>query len=95
MCIRDSENGAPTRLFSSIADYAQGEPIGIQPYDPEGSTRERVQLRRPLDYAVVTDHSDLLGETRICGDPSLSGHESLVCRVVRRKALAPPGPRVA
>ena len=64
--------------------YAQGEPIGIQPYDPEGGTRERVQLRRPLDYAVVTDHSDLLGETRICGDPSLPGHESLVCRVVRR-----------
>ncbi|MBK7951800.1 MAG: DUF3604 domain-containing protein, partial [Deltaproteobacteria bacterium] len=30
-----------------------------------------IQLRRPLDFAVVTDHSDLLGETRICGNDSL------------------------
>jgi len=64
--------------------YAKGESIGIQPYGSDGSPGQRVQLRRPLDFAVVTDHSDLLGETQICRDATLPGHDSLVCRVVRR-----------
>jgi hypothetical protein len=64
--------------------YARGEPIGIQPYDANGDAQASVQLRRPLDFAVVTDHSDLLGETQMCQNPSLPGHDSLVCRVVRR-----------
>jgi hypothetical protein len=64
--------------------FARGEAIGLQPYDAQGVAQESIQLRRPLDYAVVTDHSDLLGETRICGTEGLPGHDSLVCRVVRR-----------
>ncbi|MFP6579240.1 MAG: DUF3604 domain-containing protein [Myxococcota bacterium] len=64
--------------------FAKGEAIGFQPYDADGNPQSQAQLRRPLDYAVVTDHSDLLGETRICSDPAASGHDSLVCRVVRR-----------
>ncbi len=63
--------------------FARGEKIGIQPY-VDGVPQAHVQLRRPLDFAMVTDHSDLLGETRICKDPSLPGHGSIVCRVVRR-----------
>ncbi|MGH7336651.1 MAG: DUF3604 domain-containing protein, partial [Myxococcota bacterium] len=63
---------------------ARGEAIGIPPYDSEKRAQARIQLRRPLDFAVVTDHSDLLGETQICQDPALPGHDSLVCRVVRR-----------
>ncbi len=64
--------------------YARGERIGIQPYAKDGTPRAHVELRRPLDFAVVTDHSDLMGETRICRDPELPGHDSIVCRVVRR-----------
>jgi hypothetical protein len=64
--------------------FAKGEPIGIQPYDAAGKAQGRVRLRRPLDFAVVTDHSDLLGETQICQDASLPGNDSLVCRVMRR-----------
>jgi len=64
--------------------YAKGEAIGIQPFDEDGRALAHVQLRRPLDFAVVTDHSDLLGETQICRDPTLAGHDSLVCRVMRR-----------
>jgi len=64
--------------------YAKGERIGIQPYAADGFPETFVRLRRPLDFAVVTDHSDLLGETRICRDPDEAGHDSLVCRVVRR-----------
>ncbi|MCP3985517.1 MAG: DUF3604 domain-containing protein [bacterium] len=64
--------------------FARGERIGIQPYAEDGTPRAHVELRRPLDFAVVTDHSDLMGETRICRDPELPGHDSIVCRVVRR-----------
>jgi hypothetical protein len=64
--------------------YAKGERVGIQPYDENGVAGAHVELRRPLDFAIVTDHSDLLGETRICKNPDLPGHGSLICRVVRR-----------
>lgn len=64
--------------------FAKGEKIGIQPYDEAGTPQAHIQLRRPLDFAVVTDHSDLLGETRICGNEGLPGSGSIVCRVVRR-----------
>jgi len=64
--------------------FAKGEAVGIQPYDSQGRAQAHAQLRRPLDFAVVTDHSDLIGETRICADPNLEGHNSIVCRVVRR-----------
>jgi len=63
--------------------FARGEAIGMQPYDEAGRPGARISLRRPLDYAVVTDHSDLMGETRICQSPDLPGYESIVCRVVR------------
>lgn len=64
--------------------FAKGEAIGMQPYSQDGTPSRSIQLRRPLDYAVVTDHSDLLGETRICREKSLEGSDSLICRVVRR-----------
>ncbi len=64
--------------------YAKGETIGLQPHDARGVGQTKVRLRRPLDFAVVTDHSDLLGETQICQQPELPGHDSLVCRVARR-----------
>ena len=64
--------------------FARGERIGLQPYDREGRPLRSAQLSRPLDFAAVTDHAELFGETRICSDPALAGHDSTVCRVYRR-----------
>jgi hypothetical protein len=64
--------------------FARGEPIGIQPFDADGKPLRTLRLRRPLDFAVVTDHSELLGETAICADPRLPGFDSIVCRIARR-----------
>jgi hypothetical protein len=59
--------------------FAKGESIGIQPYDDKGQPLRRVQLRRPLDFTLVSDHAELLGETRICSTPDAPGYGSFVC----------------
>ena len=59
--------------------FAKGQSIGIQPYDEKGQPLRRVQLRRPLDFTLVSDHAELLGETRICSTPGAPGHGSFVC----------------
>ena len=63
--------------------FAWGERIGIQPFDPRGRPMRSVQLDRPIDFAAVTDHAELLGETRICNSPGMTGYDSLVCRTFR------------
>ncbi len=63
--------------------FARGAALGIQPYDETGAPGRTVQLYRPLDFAVITDHAEQLGETHICKTPGLPGHGSWVCRVYR------------
>jgi hypothetical protein len=58
--------------------------LGIQPYTALGNPQRTVQLDRPLDFTVVTDHAEQLGETHICKTPGATGHDSLVCRIYRR-----------
>lgn len=67
--------------------FARGEPIGLQPYDEAGAPSEQIRLRRPLDFAMVSDHSDLLGETRMCQTPGAPGYDSWICTVFRRWPL--------
>ncbi|HIF96897.1 MAG TPA: DUF3604 domain-containing protein [Myxococcales bacterium] len=64
--------------------FARGAPLGIQPYTKLGRSQRTVQLDRPLDFTVVTDHAEQLGETHICKTPGATGHDSLVCRIYRR-----------
>ncbi len=67
--------------------FARGTPLPLQPYDSDGTPSEHIRLRRPLDFAMISDHSDLLGETRICKTPGMEGYDSWVCTVFRRWPL--------
>lgn len=63
--------------------FARGEQLGIQPFDADGKSLRVVALHRPLDFAVVTDHAEQIGEVHICKTPGTPGHDSLVCRLYR------------
>jgi hypothetical protein len=67
--------------------FARGATLGIPPYDKEGHARRSIHLHRPLDFAVVTDHSELLGELHICQTPGWPGYDSLICTIYRRWPL--------
>jgi len=59
--------------------FAQGEKMGIQPYDDDGLPQRSIQLDRPLDFTVVTDHAEFLGEIQICSTPGSDGYWHPVC----------------
>ncbi len=64
--------------------FAQGDPIGLPPYDAAGNPAFVVQLARPLDFAAITDHSEYLGEVRICFSPDHPGYDSPECVAFRK-----------
>jgi hypothetical protein len=67
--------------------FARGEPLGIQPYDASGRPVRTVRIDRPLDFTLLTDHAEVMGEVRICQTPGLPGHDALPCRIARRWPL--------
>jgi len=64
--------------------FAQGEPIGLPPYDAQGNPARTIQLDRPLDFAAVTDHSEGFGTVSVCFLPGLPGYDSLTCQLFRQ-----------
>jgi hypothetical protein len=72
--------------------FAKGEELGLQPHDASGKPLRSAKLRRPLDFTVVTDHSETLGEVRICRSDDLAGHDSDFCWIYRNLGAGALGP---
>ena len=63
--------------------FARGEKISLQPYESDGTALRELQLRRPLDFTAVTDHSEALGEASICRSPGSPGYHHWQCYLLR------------
>ena len=59
--------------------FAKGGAMGIQPYDDAGEATRTIQLDRPLDFTAVTDHSEFMGEMRMCMQPGEKGYWHPIC----------------
>ena len=57
--------------------------MGIQPYDDDGQPTRHIQIDRPLDFVAVTDHSEFLGEMRMCTTRGQPGYWHPVCMAHR------------
>lgn len=75
----DGTRGTPRDAYR----FAKGGRIGIPPYDAAGRAVRSVQLTRPLDFAAVTDHAEMLGEVSVCQDPSAGGYATFPCWLLR------------
>ncbi|HET6467620.1 MAG TPA: DUF3604 domain-containing protein [Geminicoccaceae bacterium] len=76
--------------------FAKGAPINLPAWDAQGDGPQTrtAQLRRPLDFTAVTDHSELFGEMEICtrSAPGTPGYDSIACQQMRTGELIPGNP---
>jgi hypothetical protein len=77
-----STQGTRTRPIEAY-QFAMGQPLGIQPWTEDGKPLREVNIGRPLDFAVVTDHAELIGEVDTCNDATTEGHNSWQCLLYR------------
>lgn len=77
-----STQGTRTTPAQAYA-FSQGGKLPIQPWTEAGERLRTLQLRRPLDFAMVSDHAELIGEVAMCNDPGLEGYGSWQCLVYR------------
>ncbi|HYC55549.1 MAG TPA: DUF3604 domain-containing protein [Candidatus Binatia bacterium] len=67
--------------------FARGNPRPV----PVAGVPQQIQLRRALDFAAVTDHSEYFGQTRICQTKGAPGYDSFHCKTFRGEADPPVG----
>jgi hypothetical protein len=82
------ENDVRTGPADSYA-FARGEPLALPPLGADGEGTREAVLERPLDFAAVTDHSEFLGETSLCADPSSAAYDSETCVTLREESDTP------
>jgi len=80
----DAATQATRTTPAQAYQFARGERIGIQPWTEDGEAQRSLQLSRPLDFAMVSDHAELIGEVHMCESPEVEGYNSWECMVYRK-----------
>ena len=62
--------------------FAKGERVDL----PTGISK---QIRKPLDFAAITDHAEVLGEYEICTNPAMDGFDTDTCSGIREGDMQP------
>ncbi|MGB1140086.1 MAG: DUF3604 domain-containing protein, partial [Halioglobus sp.] len=63
--------------------FARGERLELQPWTANGWAQRSLQLSEPLDFAMVSDHAELIGDVLICNQPGMEGFDSWQCKLYR------------
>ena len=69
-------------------EFAKGTQLGLHPFDQFGAPTRFVQIDRPLDFTVITDHAEYFGEQTICLNPSHPEYNNGRCVVFRLRNFA-------
>ncbi len=68
--------------------FAKGEEIGLPPYDRDGTPLRTAQLERPLDFTMISDHSEFFGDVALCLNPVSNAYNKLSCKIYRGQGIA-------
>ena len=67
--------------------FARGGTIQLTSRDNSPNNARTQQLAAPLDFAIVTDHAEYLGEAVRCSTPGNEGYDSQTCKMFRGEEL--------
>ncbi len=70
---------------SDALAFAKGGALKLPPLDRNGDGTREVKLERPLDFAAVTDHAELMAEVVSCTTPGNAAYSSTLCVAYREE----------
>lgn len=72
---------------SDAYDFAKGLTIGLPPYDLNGDPLRTASIDRPLDFAMVSDHAEHMGDDALCSNPASQAYNTSNCQIWRNNEL--------
>ncbi len=67
---------------STAYRFAKGETVKL----PTGVPK---RIKKPLDFAAITDHAEALGEYEVCTNPEMENYNSDTCKGIRNGDMQP------
>ncbi len=63
--------------------FARGEEVTLPPLDENEVGTRTARIDRPLDFAMISDHGEFIGEVLLCTDPTSVAYDHPICAGVR------------